>query len=137
MLRADAQVIWFPPRPAAEYIDPARYHVVMIAVTLSGPRLRTIRKVVTSTAVIARLAGILNRSHVDPVLTISCPLAVATYRVGFAVSRRSLPAVVVTATRSPCEGAGVRVGGRLQPPLEDAGAVVAAVDQVLGVTPQP
>jgi hypothetical protein len=41
------------------------------------------------------------------------------------------------ATQSPCEGAQIRVSGRLQPPLEDAGAVVTTADQALGVTPRP
>jgi hypothetical protein len=34
LLRADAQVIWYPPRSAAEYIDPARYHLMSLTVTI-------------------------------------------------------------------------------------------------------
>jgi hypothetical protein len=137
MVRADAQVIWFPPRTAAEYIDPARYHVLAITVTIYGRRLHTMHKVVTSQAVITRLAGVLNRSPVRPVQTIGCPLVFADDRLAFAVSRQARPVVVVVATRWPCEGAQIRVSGRLQPPLEDAGTVVTTADQVLGVTPRP
>jgi len=36
LLRADAQATWYPPRTAAEYIDPARYHVLTITVTVGG-----------------------------------------------------------------------------------------------------
>ncbi len=54
MVRADAQVIWFPPRTAAEHIAPARYHVLAITVTIYGRRLHTMHKVVTSQAVITR-----------------------------------------------------------------------------------
>jgi hypothetical protein len=137
LVRADGQVIWFPPRTAAEYIDPARYHVLAITVTIYGHRLQTMHKVVTSQAVIARLAEVLNRSPVQPVQTISCPLIFADYRLAFAVSRQAGPVVVVVATQWACEGAQIRVSGRLQPPLEDAAAVVTIADHVLGVTPRP
>ena len=136
MVRADAQVIWFPPRTAAEHIDPSRYHVLAITVTIYGRRLHTMHKVVTSQAVITQLAEALNRSPVRPVQTISCPLVFANYRLAFAVSRQARPVVVVVATRWPCEGVQIRVGGRLQPPLEDAGTVVTTADQVLGVAPR-
>ena len=62
LVRADAQVIWVPARTAAEHIDPARYHALRISVTVYNPRLRTIRRVVTSQAAIRRLADALNRS---------------------------------------------------------------------------
>lgn len=137
MARADAQVIWFPPRTAAEHIDPPRYHVLAITVTIYGRRPHTMHKVVTSQAVITRLAEALNRSPARPVQTLGCPLVFAGYRLAFAVSRQALPVVVVVATRWPCEGVQIRVSGRLQPPLEDAGTLVTAADQVLGVTPRP
>jgi len=37
LLRADAEVIWYPPRTAAEYIDPARYHVLTVTVKADQP----------------------------------------------------------------------------------------------------
>ena len=138
VVRADAQVIWYPPRAAAEYIDPARYQALTVAVTIIGStRQHTIRKVVTSPAIIRRLAGVLDRSRVDAAMTISCPMIFAEYRLAFAVSPHSVPAVVVTASRWPCEGARVRADGRMQPSLQDAAGVVAAVDRLLDVTPGP
>jgi hypothetical protein len=137
VVRADAQVIWFPPRTAAEYIGPGRYHVLAITVTTAGPRQHTVRKVVTSQAAIIRLAEALNSSPVQPVRIANCPMIFADYRLAFAVSRHSRPAVVVSATRNPCEGAQVRTDGRTQPPLEDEGTVVAMADRLLGVTPGP
>jgi hypothetical protein len=136
LVRADAQVIWYPQRSAAEYIDPARYHVLTLAVTIYNPRLHIIRKLVTSPAAIRRLAGVLDRSRVDPTMTISCPEIFAEYRLEFAVSGHSSPVVVVTASGSPCEGARVRADGRIQPSLQDAAGVVAAVDRLLGVIPR-
>jgi hypothetical protein len=137
LVRADAQVIWFPPRTAAEYIDPARYHVLTITVTIANPRQHTIRKVMTSRAVITRLAEALNRSRAEPVTIANCASIFAAYRLAFAVSRQSRPVVVVSATRSPCGGIQIRVGGRMQPPLQDAGTVAATADRLLGVTPGP
>ncbi len=137
LLRADAQVIWYPPRTAAEYIDPARYHVLTVTVTVSGRSQRVITRVVTSRAVIGQLATALNRSQAEPALTLNCPLIFADYRLAFAVARNRRPAVVVSATRWPCGGTGIAVGGQAQPPLADNGAVVAIVDGALGINPQP
>jgi hypothetical protein len=137
LLRADAQVVWFPPRTAAEYLDPARYHVLTITATVYGQRMRTVRKVVTSPAVIARLAAALNRSPVTPAEDTACPNEFATYRLALSVSRSSRPAVVVQTAQWPCGGSTIIVNGRPQPPLADNGAVAALADQVLGIAPHP
>jgi hypothetical protein len=137
LVRADAQVIWFPPRTTAEYIDPERYHAVTITITTLSTRQRTIRRVVTSQAVIRQLAGALDRSPADPVTSSGCAMIFATYRLAFALSPHGPATIVASATRWPCGGVRVSAAGRLQPPLEDAGAVVAAADQLLGVTPRP
>jgi hypothetical protein len=137
LVRADAQVIWFPPRTTAEYIDPARYHVLAVTVTIFGPRIRTMRTVVTAQPAIGQLAATLNQSRVQPVQVPGCPAISADYQLAFAVSRDSPPVVVVYATRSPCDGARIRVGGRMQPPLQDEAGVVAVADRLLGVTPGP
>jgi hypothetical protein len=137
LLRADAQVIWYPPRTAAEYIDPARYRVLTVTVTVSGRSQQVITRVVTSRTVIGQLARALNRSQAEPALNLNCPLIFADYRLAFAVSRHRRPVVVVSATRWPCGGTGITVGGQPQPPLADNGAVVAIVDRALGINPRP
>jgi len=136
LLRADAQVIWYPPRTAAEYIDPASYHLLDITVTQSNPR-RTIRGVITSQAAITRLAAALNDSPARPVMRELCLLSAAGYTLTLAVSARTSPAVVISAASSPCMGARIQVGGRAQPPLQDEETVVAIADQLLGITAQP
>jgi hypothetical protein len=137
-LRADAMVTWYPPRTAAEYVDPARYHVLTIDVTLSGLRVpRTVHAVVTSPALIARLARALNRSQAEPPGTVNCPADLATYQLAFSVSRRSRPVVGISATQSSCGGTGITDAGRDQPALADHGTVAAIVDQALGVEPRP
>ncbi len=137
LLRADAQVIWYPPRTAAEYIDPARYHALSITLTIFNPKLHTIRRVITSQAAIARLADAVNQSRAEPPIFFGCPSGFAVYQLAFAVSRQSAPAVVVSTPSPPCGGAQISVGGRAQPPLQDAQAMIAVADQLIGVTPHP
>jgi hypothetical protein len=134
LLRADAQVTWYPPRTAAEYIDPARYHVLSITVSIWGRHPHTVHKVVTSQAFIARLATALNRMRAEPLGTVACPAIWAEYQLAFSVSRHGHPAVMVSANETGCGGAGITVNGRQQPPLDDPGTVAALVDQVVTVT---
>ena len=126
---------WYPPRTAAEYIDPARYHVLSITVWIGGRRIHTVHKVVMSQAFIARLAEALNRMQAEPLGATGCPAIWAEYTVAFSVSRSSRPVVVVSANETGCGGAGITVNGQQQPPLVDQGGTVAAlVDQVVKVT---
>lgn len=135
LLRADAQVIWYPPRSAAEYIDPARYHVLSITVSVAGRKPHTVHKVVTSQPFIARLATALNRMQAEPLETVNCPAIFAQYQLSFSVSQASRPAVVVSANETGCGGASITVNGRQQPPLVDQGGTVAAlVDRAVSVT---
>jgi hypothetical protein len=136
LLRADAQVIWYPPRSAAEYIDPARYHVLSITVSVYGRRPHTVRKVVTSQAFIARLAQALDRMQAEPPGVVACPADFEDYQLSFSVSAHSRPAVVVSANGSGCGGAQVTVDGRAQPALADHGTVAALVRQVVSATPE-
>jgi hypothetical protein len=134
LLRADAQIIWYPPRTAAEYIPPARYHVLSITVTISGRKPHTVHKTVTSQAFIARLAELLDRLPAEPLGTVACPAIWAEYQVAFSVSRHSRPVVVISFNQADCVGTGITVDGRTQPALEDHGQVPALVDQVVTVT---
>jgi predicted small lipoprotein YifL len=137
LLRADAQVIWYPSRTAAEYVDPARYHVLTLAVTIYGRSVHTIYKVVTSQADIARLAEALDRSPAEPPIAINCPAIWLTYKLSLSVSRHARPAVVISTNSIGCGGTAITVNGRPQPALADGGAVAAAANQALGYTPKP
>jgi hypothetical protein len=134
LLRADAQVTWYPPRTAAEYVDPARLHALRITVWVGGRRPHTVRKLVTSQAVIDRLAGALDRMQAAPSGVVACPAIWADYQLAFSVSRQSRPVVVVSANQDGCGGAGITVDGRAQPALDDRGTVAALVDRVVTVT---
>jgi hypothetical protein len=135
LLRADAQVTWYPPRTFAEYIDPDYYRVLTITVTIYGRRVHTVHAVVTSPVVIGLLAAALDRSPARPPGIVSCPLIVATYQLAFSVSRTRRPAVVVSANPLSCGGTGITVAGQAQPALDDQGAVAVIVDQALRLTP--
>jgi hypothetical protein len=91
LLRADAQVTWHPPRTAAEYIDPARYHVQSITVTVGGARMHTVHAVVTSQAFITRLARSLDRAQAEPDVGLGCPAEFADYQLAFSVSGTAVP----------------------------------------------
>jgi hypothetical protein len=133
IVRVDAQVIWYPPRSAAEYIDPARYHVLTITASAYGTRPGTRGLIVTSRSAIADVAAALNRSPVVPVQEANCPALLVAYRLAFAVTRPARPAVVVYATLQPCIGVRVIVDGRVQPPLQDGGKVIGIAGRLLGV----
>jgi hypothetical protein len=133
-LWADAQVIWYPPRTAAEYIDPARYHVLTITVWIDGRRPHTVHKVVTLQAFIARLAATLDRMQAEPIGPVACPAIFAEYQLAFSVSLHSRPVVVVSTNEIGCDGSGITVSGQQQPPLADDGQVAALADQVVTVT---
>lgn len=136
LLRIDAQVLAYPSRTAAEYIDPARYHVLTISVSSMDSRPHGKRVVVTSAAAIADIARLVNRSHAEATVTANCPAIFANYRLAFAVTRHSAPAVVLTATMQSCLGIGVTVLGHKQPTLAVSGALVSAADRLLGYTPR-
>jgi hypothetical protein len=133
LLRADAQVTWDPPRTAAEYIDPARYHVLSITVSVDGARPHTVHAVVTSQAFITRLARSLDRAQAEPDVALPCPADFADYQLTFSVSRHSRPVVVVQSTQTGCGGSQITVDGHRQPSLADDGTVVALADQVVSV----
>jgi hypothetical protein len=133
LLRADAQVTWDPPRTAAEYINPARYHALSITVVVGGTRMHTVHAVVTSQAFITRLARALDRAQAEPDVALACPAEWADYHLAFSVSRHSPPVVVVRSSQYACGGSQITVDGRTQPSLADDGTVVALADQVVTV----
>lgn len=135
LLRADAQVMWYPPRTLAEYIDPDRYHALTITATIASisGRVRTVRAVVTSQALITGQAEALDRSQTWPPELLSCPVILVRYQLAFSVSRHSRPDVVVS---DGCGGTGITVDGRPQPSL-DGGVTAAIADQVRHMTSRP
>lgn len=137
LLRADAQVIWFLTRNAAEYLNPADYRAVTVkAITVETPIRPTVTRQITSRQVIARLAGLLNGLPAAPLVAWSCPVFSRIYRVGFEATPGARPGVMVTASGCPTDQ--VSVAGGAQPPLLDAGHGLAAMlQQLTGVKQVP
>jgi hypothetical protein len=117
LLRADAQIIIYPARSAAEYLDPADIRSVTVSHTAPGPVSRTI----TSRAEIARLARLVDSEHAFPLgLVFSCPAEFPpSYQLTFNPVSASRPTVVVDP--GSCLADGVVAGGVRQPALQDAG----------------
>jgi hypothetical protein len=125
LLRADVQVTWYPPRSSAEYMRTARYHSVTITVSPpAGGLSRPVTRRFTSRSVMERLAELLNSLPATPPFTGSC-LAVSPSTLVFVPQAGQRGRVHVALTG--CTGDTVRVGGRVQPALDDSHDAVLAV----------
>jgi len=133
LVRADAQVVWYPPRSAAEYIRPARFSSARLSVTVINPHTRTVRRVITSRAAIAALARSLNRLPADPGLVYHCPAILAGYRITFVPAAAGQ--VPVAAAPDGCNGVSMTAAGTPQPGLVGGGATIALIHRLTGVHP--
>ena len=121
-LRADSQVIWYPPRSAAQYLAPGRFRAVTVAASLLNPKPHVVRRTFTSAAVTARLARFLDGLPAAPGAITSCPAISVTYTLSFRSSAAARPYLV--ATTSGCGGVGITVNGRTQPGLADPDSLI-------------
>jgi hypothetical protein len=133
LLRADAQVLWYPPRSAAEYLVAARFRSVRITVTpgicfAAGCGV-TGTSVAGGQRVIRPLAAALDWMHATPPLYYPCPGGAANYQLLFAPAVPEQPAVVVESGN--CGADPVSVGGRPQPELADTGELRGLVLRLL------
>jgi hypothetical protein len=126
-----AQVVWYPPRSAAEYIHAGGYRSVTATVP-SGSGGSTMTRTFTSPAVVAELASLLNRLPASVPFVESCPAAaVAPYSVIFTPRSARWPRIVVTP--SGCFVDGIRVGGHTQPALQGGNALISALHRLPGL----
>jgi hypothetical protein len=134
LVRADAQVIWQPPRTVAEHIDPARFSSLVVTAHENFNRNHAVTKRVTSRAVITRLAGLLNALPADPGLAVPCPLGPASYRLGFAATTHGRPSVV--ADIGGCFTIGISADGKPQPALADQqDKITTFLQHLMGIRP--
>jgi hypothetical protein len=130
LLRTDAQVTWYPPRSAAEHIDPRDYRAVRIdaEVTVSSPR--HLSRTFTARGVIGRLARLLDSLPAYPGGLVPCPLAMVTYQLTFEPVAGQ-PTIVVDSTG--CPGDPVTAGGATQPALEDSYKLTLLADHIMHI----
>jgi hypothetical protein len=136
IVRVDAEVIWYPPRTAAEYLDAAAYRSVTITATLVNMhgKARTVRKTFGQ-PVIGRLARVLNRLRtLSPPGPISCPaMTGSAFILRLAPVSARIPAMVVS--RAGCVGELITVAGKAQPVLLDfeSRKVTSVIGPLLGM----
>lgn len=124
LVRAEAQVVWHPPRSAAEFIHPGRYRSATVTVPAATGASRgggTVTRTFTSGAVIAQLGALLNRLPGMLPASFSCPAMRAAfppspYRVVFTPWSRRWPAIA--AAPVGCWDGGILVGRHRQPALD-------------------
>jgi hypothetical protein len=131
LLRADAAVIWYPARSAAERIDPARYRAAVVSITMFNPRRHTVTRAIASRRAVARLAGLANRLHAAPYQPMGCPAIVASFSITFVPAAGGFRRLVVTP--SGCMTVGVAVAGAAQPPLWGDTGLIGAAKRLLRV----
>jgi hypothetical protein len=129
LLRADAQIIIFPARSAAEYLNPADIRSVTVSTLGPDPVSRTI----TARPEITRLARLLDSEHAfPPGLVYACPAEPGPiYQLTFTPVSARRPTVVVDPNN--CMGSAVLADGVRQPSLMGT-AVYSATQRLL---PQP
>jgi hypothetical protein len=113
-------------------MDPAGYGAVTVQGSVLGKP--SITRTFTSRSVIATLAGVFNRMHVQSPWSGSCPgRAPGTFWVRFRATPTS--PVLVAVTQDFCVGDVVTVRGKAQPELSDFDSekALAVVSRLLGL----
>ena len=111
------------------HLDPASFSMVTVNFRESDDRVN-LNKQIRSPAVIARLTRIVNSLPAAKQASTSCPAATFRYQMSF-TGIGSEPDITVT-TRS-CPADRISVGGKLQGPLWDKGAVAAEVKRLMHI----
>jgi len=124
LMRAEVQVVWYPPRSAAEDIHPSRYRSVTVTVPKpSDASGDTVTRTFTSRAVITQLAALLNQLPGMLPTAFNCPAMrvgarppPSPYRLVFTPRSRQWP--TIAAAPVGCFQGGIVVGKHKQPPLD-------------------
>lgn len=140
-VRADAQVQWIVPRPAAERI-PAAARVLDVTVASPGAA-PLLARTFTGRRRVAGVARLLDRQPIlQPGNGYNCPaISTAQPVVTFAFRARPGGAVVARATvdavasgpSTPCDAIALTIRGRREPALLGGPAVVRGAQRLLGV----
>lgn len=130
LLRADAQVAWFPPRRGAVRIHAADYKSVTVTRSRADGRDKRSRTV-SGPRQVGKLVALYNRLHGAPDVITSCPASGTStieYQLTFHPADAA-PSVVLSPTN--CFGVGVTIDGHSEPDLYPATAVIAAASRTV------
>jgi hypothetical protein len=120
MSRADVQVLWYPPRSAAEHLTARDFRAVRIHAWIYGKNESQVTRTFRQQAIIGKLARVLNSRPASPGGWESCPLITETYELTFVPVRSHAE---VTVDVSGCFEYDVTVAGHVEPALVDNGSV--------------
>lgn len=124
-LRADAQVTWYPPRSAAEYLIASRFRSVSISTTSAGAG----ASITGGQRFIRPLVAALDLMHATPPLDWPCTSGTYSYRLVFAPAVPGQGTVVVASGN--CSVDTVSVEGRAQPDLAETSRLAALVKRLM------
>ena len=123
-IRADAQVVWLPARPAAERI-PADARVVTITPVFGLQPVKRLERLdpvvtVTNPAKVAAIAAVIDDLSLFPLGAFSCPADFgASMKLTFRTSRDGPVVARLTAEYGGCGTVSVSIDGRSMPALSD------------------
>jgi hypothetical protein len=135
LIAAYDRVTWFPARTATEHLKATDFRSVTVSALFFNFRPHRLTRTVTSAAIIAGLASLLNGLQAAPDTTMSCPAMTASYQLSFNPVEEQAPPVVVST--GICDFVQVAIRGISQPALfDEPGAVTAQARQLLHLPPE-
>lgn len=130
LIAAYDRVTWFPARTSTEYLSATGFRSVTVSALFLNSSPHRLTRTVTSAAIIASLASLLNSLRAAPDVSMSCPAMTASYQLSFNLAAKQAPPVVVST--GICDIVQIAIRATSQPALVDqAGAVTAAARQLL------
>ena len=145
ILRVDAQVVWFVPRPASERIPRSARFLEVVENRSRGNQKLTVFRGQAVRRIVALING-LPISQPDGRFTpdgaqIGCPRVRSSHRMQLTFRARSNGRALAVAHQSLpagyCHQMGLSIRGKNQPPLEGSYAVVKALRPKLNTPPPP
>ncbi len=126
--RVDVQVIWYPPRSAAEHLTASQYDAVTVEAWFYGTSVRHAKRTFRQQAIIDKLTRVLNSEPASPGGIVNCPAELVTYQLTFKPVKGQ-PGATVTA--DGCLDYGVAAGGHPQPSLVDNNKVESVASHLM------
>jgi hypothetical protein len=119
-IRTDAELVWYPPRSAAEHLTPGHFKSVTINAVIYGTGVSHEQRTFRQRAIIDKLARVLNSAPASPGGWESCPVILESYTLTFTPVKGKAGATVQV---PGCFQLYVTVGGHAQPALADTGKI--------------